>query len=70
MSQTLTLEPHSIKSPQGPFYPEVEPGNLVDMATVTSSGKQLNLKAMVSEPSSSKIGSENDNEIRVVLTPI
>ena len=28
MSQTLTLEPHSIKSPQGPFNPEENPASL------------------------------------------
>ena len=62
MSQTLTLEPHSIKSPQGPFYPEVEPGNLIDMATVTSSGKERYLKVMDSSPRSLQIGPADKND--------
>ena len=47
---SIEYESHSIKSPQGPFDPEIlEPASLhrlVDMATATSSGKEHFLKVM------------------------
>ena len=45
-----------------PSNPSLDSGSLIKMATATILGKQLNLKAMITNPNSFKIGSKNGKQ--------